>query len=377
VEHDLILIGLGGMIDPPRKEVKGLIQTCKESGVRIVMITGDHLATAKAIASEIGIDGGAITGAELENLNEEEFTKKAEGISVYARVNPGHKLKIVDALKNHGHLVAMTGDGVNDAPAIKRADIGIAMGISGTDVAKEASDMVLLDDRFGTIVSAIEEGRGIFDNIRKFVDYLLSCNIAEVLIVFLAVIIFKDVPLTAVMLLWINIVTDGLPAIALGLDPAEKGILKHSPKKFQTEIINKKVWAEIVLFSIAMTGVLLTLFALNLDEGLREARATAFMAIIIYELVRLANIRSDYKIAWNANLWLPVGIASSILLQLLIVYTPFLANLFELSPIDLSDWLYILVTAGLLFVVFRFVDGLLDKVTFLSDHTENSRQVTS
>ncbi len=221
------------MMDPPRAGMKDLITKSLSSGIDVVMITGDHLITATAVASEIGIKGDAINGNKLESMSDKEFMEKVEKIKIYARVNPEHKFRIVEALKKKGHLVTMTGDSVNDASALKKADIGIAMGINGTEEAKEASDMVLLDDRFSTIIAAIKEGRGIFQNIRKFVDYLLSSNIGEVLVVFLALILLKNIPLTAVMLLWINVVTDGLPAIALGLDPAEKGVLNYSPRKFQ------------------------------------------------------------------------------------------------------------------------------------------------
>src|SRR4030067_3167451 len=313
----------------------------------------------------MGIDGEAITGTDLEKLSDQEFAARVEKIKVYARVNPEHKFKIVEGLKKKCHLVAMTGDGVNDAPALKRADIGVAMGITGTDVAKEASDMVLLDDKFGTIISAIEEGRGIFDNIRKFVGYLLSCNVGEVIVVFLALILFQDVILTAVMLLWINIVTDGIPAVALGLGPAEKGILAYPPKKFQEQVINKKVWLEILFFGLALTVSTLLLFYFNLSESLQEARAAAFIAIVVFELVRLVNIRSDYKIDWRSNLLLPVSIVIAVTLQLLIVYTPLLAGWFELSPIDTFEWVFIAVGAVVLYVVFRLFDSFLNRLTFL------------
>lgn len=361
IEESLVFIGLQGMMDPPRNEVKELISKVHESGIRVIMITGDHLATAKAIATEIGIREEALTGSDLEKLSSLEFAKKVEVVNVYARVNPEHKFKIVEALKKKGHLVAMTGDGVNDAPALKRADIGVAMGITGTDVSKEASDMVLLDDKFATIVAAIEEGRGIFDNIRKFVDYLLSCNVGEVLVVFFALILFKDIPLTAVMLLWINVVTDGLPAIALGLDPAEKGILRYKPKRFQGEIINVRVWGEIIFFGLALTVSVLVIYYLNLTEGIDEARAAAFMAIVVFELVRLANIRSDYKISWLDNIWLPIAIFISLALQFAIVYIPALADLFEIAPIDAFDWVYIFFMSGFLFATFKVIDKLLDK----------------
>ena len=362
MEEGLVFIGLQGMMDPPRESIESLVKQATDNGIDVVMITGDHLATATAVGREIGIKGETITGADFEKLSDEEFFKKVENIKIYARVNPEHKFRIVGTLKKHGHLVAMTGDGVNDAPALKRADIGVAMGITGTDVAKEASDMVLLDDQFQTIIHAIEEGRGIFDNIRKFVDYLLSCNVGEVFVVFLALIIFQDVILTAVMLLWINIVTDGIPAVALGLDPAEKGILRYSPKKFQDQIINKRVWLEIIFFGVALTIATLVLFKINLGEGLEEARAAAFIAIVIFELIRLVNIRSDYKIPWTENLFLPISIFIAVLLQLAIVYIPIFSELFELSPIDLFDWSYILIVGLILYITFRIFDKFLDKI---------------
>jgi Ca2+-transporting ATPase len=364
VEEGLVFLGFQAMMDSPRKGVEDLITKCQESGIRVIMITGDHLGTAKAIAAEIGIGGEAITGDILEKMTEEEFLKNVEKISIYARVNPSHKYKIVAALKKSGHLVAMTGDGVNDAPALKKADIGVAMGVTGTDVAKEASDMVLLDEQFSTIVAAIEEGRGIFDNIRKFVNYLLSCNVGEVLVVFIALLLFKDIPLTAVMLLWINVITDGLPAIALGLDPAEKGIMRYSPIKFQGEIINRQVWLEIAVFSVLLTISCLGLFFLNLREGgLAEARAAVFMAIIIFELVRLVIIRSNYNISWFSNIWLPAAIVLSVFLQILIVYVPTFANWFAVAPIDLFDWIYIGITSGILFFVLRIIDRTLNRAT--------------
>lgn len=361
LESDLVFVGLQAMMDPPREKIEELISQATESGIDVIMITGDHLATAVAVANEIGIRGEAITGTDFEKMSDEDFSKKIAKIKIYARVNPEHKFRIVDTLKKHGHLVAMTGDGVNDAPALKRADIGIAMGINGTDVAKEASDMILLDDRFNTIISAIEEGRGIFDNIRKFVNYLLSCNVGEVIVVFLGLILFQDIILTAIMLLWINIVTDGIPAVALGLDPAEKGILRYSPKKFQEQIINKRVWLEIAFFGIALTVATLVLFSINLGESLEEARAAAFIAIVIFELIRLVNIRSDYKIPWTQNLFLPISILTAILLQLAIVYVPVLSDLFKLAPIDTFDWVYIVVVGIILYVAFRIFDSFLDR----------------
>lgn len=353
LEEGLIFIGLQGMIDPARKEVHHLIDTCKESGIRVIMITGDHEVTAKAVANEIGIQGESLSGAAVDAMDDDEFVKTVERVSIYARVNPGTKMKIVDALKRNGHIVAMTGDGVNDAPAMKKADIGIAMGITGTDVAKEASDMVLLDDKFSTIVSAIEEGRGIFQNIRKFVQYLLSCNIGEVMLVFSGVLLFKDLPLTATMLLWINVVTDGLPAVALGMDQAEKAIMKLSPKKFQTEIITKKLWIEMCIFGALLTVAILGLYYWNLShEHAIEAKGAAFIAIALFELVYLFLIRANYGSRFFSNKWLWMAIVITLIMQVAIVYIPFLANLFEVRHIDLFDWAYIAVTTVLLWLLF-------------------------
>lgn len=337
-ENNLVFVGIQGMIDPPRTEVKPLVESCKTSGIRVVMITGDHIETAKAIAHQIGIEGEAMLGEDLEKMSEEEFENKVENVSIYARVSPSSKMKIVDGLKKKGHIVAMTGDGVNDAPALKKADIGIAMGIKGTDVAKEASDLILLDDNFSTIVAAIEEGRGIFQNIRKFVNYLLSCNIGEVIVVLLAVIIFKDIPLTATMLLWINVVTDGLPAVALGMDPAQKDILKFSPRKFQEQIIDRTSWIQMIFFGIILAVCVLFVYDMNLKEGIHEAQGAAFLTIVLLELINVLIIRKNFKTKFFSNKWVMIAVIGSVLLQLLLMYVPFLAHIFEIHPIDMHDW---------------------------------------
>lgn len=358
-EKNLVFVGLQGMIDPPREEVKDLISQCQNSGIRVIMITGDHVDTAKAVASEIGIGGESLSGEDLNNLSDEKFDDVVSKVNIYARVNPHFKLRIIDSLKKKGHIVAMTGDGVNDAPALKKADIGIAMGITGTDVTKEASDMVLLDDHFGTIVKAIEEGRSIFQNIRKFVNYLLACNIGEVLVVFLAVILFKELPLTATMLLWINVITDGLPAVALGLDPSEKGIMKYSPKVFQSEILSKKHWVEMVIFGVLLALGVLTIYFFNLPEGLTEAKGAAFSAIVIFELVFIYLIRSNYKLPLLSNKWLILSVVGSILLQILIIYVPALAILFEIKHIDIYDWLFIFIGSISIWLIFKTFQKLL------------------
>ena len=366
LEEGLTFLGIQGMIDPPRIEVKPLIEECRKSGIRVIMITGDHGATAQAVAKDIGIVGDALTGDDLDKMTDKEFATAVETISIYARVNPNTKMRIVEGLKKKGHIVAMTGDGVNDAPALKKADIGIAMGITGTDVAKEASDMVLLDDKFSTIVAAIEEGRGIFHNIRKFVVYLLSCNLAEVIVIFVGVIIYQELVLTATMLLWINVVTDGIPAVALGLDPAEKGIMKYSPKVFQTQIISKRLWVEMVLCGILITTMVLGIFVLNLPHGLPFAQGAAFSAIVIFELISLYLIRSSYNVSFFSNKWLFISIFVTVLLQMIIVYTPVLVQLFEMVPADMNDWLFIIVASAWIWFAFKLIQQGLDHVPGLS-----------
>lgn len=365
MESKMVFLGLQGMMDPPRSEVKEVMHRVHtEAGMRVIMITGDYIDTAKAVATEIGIEGEAISGTELDELSQEEFEERVEKIAVYARVNPEHKIRIVKALKKHGHQVAMTGDGVNDAPAIKAADIGIAMGITGTDASKEASDMILLDDQFLTIINAIEEGRGIFDNVRKFVNYLLSANIAEVITVLGGIVFMGKLVLTAAQLLFINIVTDGLPAVALGSDPAEKGVMRFKPHRFQEQIINVRVWYEMIMFGLLMSLALLFHFWwIDVHQGeAGRAVAVAFTAMVVYEMVRLVNIRSEYRIKWFSNPWLSVAILASLLLQVAVVYTPWLNELFGIHPIHVIDWVIIgLVSLGL-FIAMKIIDHVLDRM---------------
>ncbi len=364
VESGLTFVGLQAMMDPPRKEVIEVIHRVQaEAGMRVVMITGDYVETAKAIAKEIGLKGEAISGPELDLLTQAQFEDKVEEISVYARVNPEHKIRIVQALKKHGHQVAMTGDGVNDAPAIKAADIGIAMGITGTDVAKEAADLILLDDQFLTIVNAIEEGRGIFDNVRKFVNFLISCNIAEVIAVVLGILIFNDLILTAAQLLFINIVTDGLPAVALGSDPSQSNILSSKPKRFQEAIITSRVWAEIIIFGSLMSMLLIGQFWYNSTrESHFAAVSAAFATMVVYELVRLIDIRTDYKIKWLANPWLTVALVSSFALQIAVLYLPGLAKYFDVGPLEAHDWVIMAAGSVVLFVTMKLLNPALNRL---------------
>lgn len=357
-EDKLIFVGLQAMIDPPRSEVAEVIERVqKEAGMRVIMITGDHIDTAQAIAAELGITGDAISGVELDQLTQEEFEQKVESIRVYARVNPEHKIRIVEALKKHGHQVAMTGDGVNDAPAIKAADIGIAMGITGTDVTKEAADLILLDDQFLTIIAAIEQGRGIFDNVRKFVKFLLGANIAEVFTILLGIVFARKLLLTPSQLLFINIVTDGLPAIALGSDPAAKTIMKHLPAKFQSAIINTRTWAEIFIFGVLMTLALLLLY--NNVTAL-YAGSIVFTGMVIFELARLVDIRTDYAIPWLSNPFLTISLLLSLAIQVAVVHIPALAKLFEITPLQLMHWGIIFAAAIVLVIIMKILNKPMD-----------------
>lgn len=356
-EDDLVFLGLQGMMDPPREGIKKSIEVCqKQAGIKVIMITGDHLLTAQAIAKEIGIEGKSITGADLDKLSDTDFSSQVEDIAIYARVNPEHKLKIVKALKTHGHLVAMTGDGVNDAPALKAADIGVAMGITGTDVAKDSSDMILLDDHFTTIVSAIKEGRAIYDNIRKFVSYLLSSNMMEVGVIFISLILGWPLPLLPIHLLWINLVTDGLPAIALGIDPARQNIMTMPPKNYSEEIITRKFFKNMVFASGILTLAVLGIFFMY-KQDIAYAQTMAFTAVVLYEMVRLMDIRAEYNLSPFSNKLLILAVISSVSLQLAVLYAPMqifgvnLQSLFKVQPVKALDWPVLLLTGFLLFCI--------------------------
>ncbi len=360
-EENLTFLGLEGMIDPPRTGVKEALAQCNSAGIRVVMITGDHLLTARAIAKEIGIEGESLTGEDLDQLTDQQFETKVEQVAVYARVNPEHKIRIIKALKAHGHQVAMTGDGVNDAPALKAADIGIAMGITGTDVSKQASDMILLDDHFATIVSAIKEGRAIFDNIRKFVNYLLSSNIMEVLVISLAVILGGGhLPLLPIHLLWINLVTDGLPAIALGVDPPRKNIMSLKPQLFREEITGGRFLGPLIIISILLTVAILFIFLMYEKDPIYE-QTMVFTSIVVYEMLRIITIRSEYKLPFFSNPFLILAITGSLILQLLILYLPIsfagvtLQELFKVTPLHIKDWTLIAGIGIFLFFIIRIL----------------------
>ena len=363
VEHDLVFLGLIGMIDPPREEAKEAVARAKAAGIRPMMITGDHPRTAAVIATALGIagDGRAVTGAELEKMSEQVLDRTVHEASVYARVNPEHKLRIVKALQRGGDTVAMTGDGVNDAPALKTADIGVAMGIAGTDVSKQAADMVLADDNFASIVAAVEEGRAIFANIRKFLRYLLSSNLGEVMTMFFGVVLADVIglraqgsgglvlPLLATHILWINLVSDGAPALALGVDPADPGVMKDPPRGRHERAVTPGMWAGIVLVGAVIAAGTLFMLDASLPGGfiegagdMRYAQTMAFTTLLFFSLFSVFNARSDVQSAFVglfSNMWLWAAVLLSLVLQIAVVYTPFLQQAFSTVSLSASDWL--------------------------------------
>jgi Ca2+-transporting ATPase len=362
VERELVFLGLIGMIDPPREEAKQAVAQARSAGIRPMMITGDHPKTAGVIAVELGIadEARALTGAELQKLSDDALLETVRGVSVFARVNPEHKLRIVKALQKNGDTVAMTGDGVNDAPALKKADIGVAMGITGTDVSKEAADVVLTDDNFATIVAAVEEGRGIFENIRKFLRYLLSSNIGEVLTMFFGVVFAKRLglhperggvvlPLLATQILWINLITDGPPALALGVDPADEGVMRRPPRPKGEGVLTWRMWLGIAIVGVVMAvGTLGMLDAslvgglIDADGDLPYAQTMAFTTLVMFQLFNVFNSRSDDRSAFHGlfrNRWLWGAVGLSLALQFAVIYVPFLQRAFSTTPLTASDWL--------------------------------------
>ncbi len=368
LEEGLTFLGLAGMMDAPRADALEAVVRCKKAGIRVVMITGDHKLTAMAVAREIGILGEgdrALTGEELEKISDEELVRDVDRIRVYARVSPEHKMRIVDAWKKAGHIVAMTGDGVNDAPALKRSDLGVAMGITGTDVAKESADMVLTDDNFASIVAAVEEGRGIYENIRKFVAFLLSANAGEVLIMFIATVAILDTRylpfFVPVQLLWINLVTDGLPALALGVDPYPTDIMDRQPRNPKEGVLSRDILFLIILVAVILTIGTLGVFKLELDAGADSirARTVAFTTIVFFELFLVFAMRSPRQTIWQIGLFtntkLIVAVLASMALQAMVIYTPFLQGVFETEPLTAGDWLETLLIS---FTAFAFVEAL-------------------
>jgi Ca2+-transporting ATPase len=358
VEQNLSLIGLIAMTDPARPEVKTAVEKARHAGIRTMMITGDYPDTAQAIAEEIGLmqsngsgnpDDHVMTGAEIEKISDEELIERIDDLDVFARVSPQHKVRIVEALKARDQVVAMTGDGVNDAPALKRSSIGVAMGITGTDVTKQTADMVLTDDNYASIVSAVEQGRIIYSNIRKFVYFLISCNLAEIMIIFLAMLFGSKSPLTAIQLLWLNLLTDGAPALALGLEKGDPDIMDRPPRPVNEPIINKLMGIGISVQTIAITGVVLAAYYIGRmwSPGNRLlAQTMAFVTLSASELLRAYTARSEhvslFRLGIFSNKYMQYAVALSIVLLLAVVYVPFLQPIFNTMSLGSREWLVIL-----------------------------------
>ena len=343
LEHNLTFVGLRGMIDPPREGVKDAVKTCKNAGIKTVMITGDHLETAKAIAKDLGILGlkdKAITGQELDKMTQNQLEKNIKEYSVFARVTPEHKVRIVKAWQRNGAVVAMTGDGVNDSPALKNADIGIAMGKNGTDVAKNAADIILTDDNFVTIVEAVKQGRNIYDNIKKAIHFLIATNIGEIVIIFMGLVLGLKSPLLAIQLLWINLVTDSLPAIALGLENPEKDIMNRKPVNSKKGIFADGLWNKIIVEGIMIGVFSLVAFSIgNKYYGLEVGRTMAFLSIGFLELVHSFNVKNEksiFETGFFENKYLLGSFILGICIQAIVVVVPALANIFEVVPLNLT-----------------------------------------
>lgn len=359
VESNLVFVGLAGMIDPPRKEVKDAISVCRRAGIKTVMITGDHGLTAEAIAKDLGIlqrNGKSMSGRQLASLSDDELDEQVDQICVYSRVSPEHKLRIVKSLQRKGHVVAMTGDGVNDAPAIKASDIGIAMGITGTDVSKEASSLILSDDNFSSIVAAIEEGRNIYENIRKFIRYLLASNVGEILTMFFAMLAGLPLPLLPIQILWVNLVTDGLPAMALGVDQAEKDLMEHKPRGANENIFARRLGWKIISRGVLIGLCTLGAFWITLQaapdspDQLVKAQSVAFATLVMAQLIHVFDCRSSRSIFHRnilQNKYLVIAVISSILLLLGVIYIEALQPIFKTVPLNTRDWAITLVAAGI------------------------------
>ncbi|MBI4438827.1 cation-translocating P-type ATPase [Candidatus Woesearchaeota archaeon] len=368
VERDLVFVGLVGMIDAPREEVAAAVKQCEDAGINVIAITGDHPVTAKAVADRIGLlkkDDLVVTGEYIDRLNDSELMEKLGRIRVVARALPGHKLRMVKLLKKQGHVVAMTGDGVNDAPALKTADVGIAMGITGSDVAKEVSKTVLVDDNFASIVNAISEGRNIYDKIIKSSRYLLSCNLGEIITVFLAIMLNLPLPLVPLQILMMNLLTDGLPALGLGMEGAEEDVMKRSPRNPKESLFTNEMLILTLIFGIVMGIGTLFIFNTYLDRGEEVARTAAFTTLVLFEMFAVVGSRSLYpfrKLNIFTNKWLLLGILASVSIQVAIVNWGPLQAIFSTVSLSSSDWLRIVTISSLGFFVMElgkvFVSGL-------------------
>jgi len=369
LEQDLVFVGLMGMIDPARPEVSDAIALSRHAGIRPVMITGDYQNTAVAIAKELNLlrpDSKVLSGTDLNQLGDVEFANVVEEVDVYARVSPQHKVRIVEALRDKGHIVAMTGDGVNDAPALKRADIGIAMGITGTDVSKETADMVLTDDNFASIVSAIEEGRIIYSNIRKFVFYLLSCNMGEILVVFIATLAGLPLPLTAIQLLVVNLLTDGAPALALGVEKGDPDTMDRPPRPVNEPVINREMVIGTIVEGVAIAAVTLAAFLIGLrvfPDNLIGAQTMAFATLNVTQLFRAYTSRSEHYSLWTigvfSNKYMQYAVLVSLVILLAIMYVPALNSIFDTIPLKWDHWTEILLLSLIPSVIAEITKWLL------------------
>lgn len=377
IESELTFVGLAGMIDPPRQEVKEAVAQCYEAGIRPVMITGDHKLTAVAIAKELAIyrpGDRAMTGTELDLVPQEILEEEVGNYSVYARVSPEHKMRIVKAWQAKGMVVAMTGDGVNDAPALKAADIGCAMGITGTDVAKGAADMILTDDNFATIVHAVEQGRGIYANIKKSIQYLLSCNIGEIITIFVATALnFHQMPLVAIQLLWLNLVTDSLPALALGMEPVEPGVMQQKPRDSRKSIFADGFATNMIFYGVLVGAITLAAYWLgeyvlsdpNIADG--TANTMAFATLVFGELTRAFAVRSEtrsiFRIGVFSNSAMNKAFLVSLVLQLAVLFIPFLQDIFKVQNLTGVEWMIVILLSLIPLIVseiskaFRFKEA--------------------
>ncbi len=360
VERDLIFFGLVGMMDPPRKEVKKAVKECIDAGIKVMLITGDHPATAKAVAEQVGLfrkNDVVLTGEELDSLKDSELERDIDFVRIIARALPVHKLRVINILKKKGHVVAMTGDGVNDAPALKKADIGIAMGATGTDVAKEVSKSILVDDNFANIVNAISEGRNIYDKIIKSARYLLSCNLGEIIAVFLSIIVNLPLPLVPMQILLMNLLTDGLPAIGLGCESPDNDIMKRAPRNPKEHLFSNEMLMLTLIFGLIMGIGTLLMFSIYLSQGLEIARTVAFTTLVMFEMFAVVGSRSLHpfaKLNIFSNKWLAAGIIASVSIQIAVVYWQPFQVFFQTSALNIVDWLRILLVSSLGFFIMEF-----------------------
>jgi Ca2+-transporting ATPase len=384
VESQLVLLGLVGLLDPPRREAKDAVGLCRSAGITPVMITGDHPATARTIARQLGIadDGGTVvTGPELAQMSDDAFRQRVADIRVYARVDPAQKIRIVEALQARGEFVAMTGDGVNDAPALKRADIGVAMGKSGTDVAQEASSLVLLDDNFATIVAAVREGRRIYDNIRKFISYVMTGNSGEIWTIFLAPFLGLPIPLLPIQILWVNLVTDGLPGLALAVEPAEHGVMRRPPRPPRESIFAHGMWQHILWVGLTMGAVCLFVQALVIRTGTGHWQTMVFTVLTFSQLGLAMAARSEreslFRLGLSTN-WPVLGaVLLTIALQAAIVYVPWLNRVFDTTPLTVAEVVICLLASSVVFFASEFEKLLIRRGLLYAETVPAAKRVAA